>query len=632
MCGIVGVWDKNKETTADFVDSMTKCLSHRGPDDSGYFADKNLQIHLSQRRLSIIDLSESGHQPMKIDDYVIAYNGEIYNYKEVKTELEKNNVVFNGDSDTEVLLRAWQQWGSASLDKFRGMFAFAIWDINNQELVLCRDRVGVKPLYLYQNDNLLIFASEIKAILAHPKVKRELDNEALQLFLQSGYVPAPYSIFKNIKKVLPSQLLIVDKEHNISSNTYWSPESLNSRHKVSADIDEATALNELENIIIESCSLRMIADVPVGVFLSGGIDSSLVTAVLKKQGYDNLSTFTIGFSENSHNEAVYAKAVAEHLGTKHHELLCTAKDAQEIIPKLPEMFDEPFADASAIPTYLLAQFARINVTAALSADGGDEIFGGYTRYNSGLNIYNKFKKLPSGIGWFILVVAKLSNFASAVGLIHQNKVHKFKKAHLYYKNRHSITDSYATQNSYFTDREVNQLLLKPKFLFLKDLYSHVSISSIKNHIRKLQRIDFNTYLPDDVLVKVDRASMSVGLEGREPLLDHHIIEYAAGLSDALLHKEVGNKYLLRQLLYKYIPRELVDRPKQGFGVPLNDWLKGDLSWLMDEYLEKDFIEKQGIFDYSIVENERQAFLSGAQPYNRIWNIIVFQMWYKRYLN
>lgn len=628
MCGIVVVWDKTKKTDDQTVASMLSTLKHRGPDDKGLFFDENENFSLAQHRLSLIDLTSTGHQPMVIENHVITYNGEIYNYKEVKMELEECGVVCNGDSDTEVLLRAWQQWGSASLEKFRGMFAFAIWDTVAQKLVVCRDRVGVKPLYLYQKDGLLIFASEIKAILAHPEMIRKLDDEALQLFLQLGYVPAPYSIFKDITKVLPAQYLTIDANQQIEAHAYWSPKS---EIAVDTVVDEAVALTELENRIVDSCKLRMIADVPVGVFLSGGIDSSLVTAILKKQGYTNLSTFTIGFAESSHNEATYAKAVAEHLGTEHHELLCTTKDAQDIIPTLAEMFDEPFADASAIPTYLLSKFAREKVTATLSADGGDELFGGYTRYTSSFNIYKNFNILPAGIGWLMSFLSKLSNVLVRLGLIHASKVHKFKKAHLYYKNRNSVLDSYAVQNSFFSEREVRTLLVKQSSVFLKSLYGQISVSGIKNHIRKLQLVDFNSYLPDDILTKVDRASMTAGLEGREPLLDHKIIEYAAILSDSLMHKEVGNKYLLRQILYKYIPHELVDRPKQGFGVPLNEWLRGDLSGLLDRYLDKDLIEQQNIFNYDMITKERNDFLSGAQPYNRIWNILVFQMWYKQYL-
>ena len=626
MCGIIGVWDKNKSTTEVDVVNMALSIRHRGHDDNGTYVDDDAGILLAHQRLSLIDLSSAGHQPMIMDHKIIVYNGEIYNFTIIRDELKAKGISFISNSDTEVLLRAWQVWGPSSLQKFRGMFAFAIWDKSKQELTLCRDRVGVKPLYLYQKDDLLIFASEIKAILAHPKVKRELDHEALQLFLQLGYVPAPYSIFKDIQKVLPAHYLTIDSGHKIQVTRYWNPEPLTIE-----STDEKTALLELEKIITEACKLRMIADVPVGVFLSGGIDSSLVTAVLKKQGYANLSTFTIGFAESSHNEAGYAKAVAEYLGTDHHELICTTKDAQEIIPKLPAMFDEPFADASAIPTYLLSQLAKQHVTAALSADGGDELFGGYARYQSGQNIFSTFAVLPPGIGWLIWSAAQATQILVRLKLVHPNRVHKFKKAYLYYQHRASIIESYATQQSYFTPDELRRLLKQPATTFLKNIYERISLTSITNHLRKLQQLDFHTYLPDGVLVKVDRASMAVSLEGREPLLDHRLIEFAVALPDALIHKEPGNKYLLRKLLYQYLPQEMVDRPKQGFGVPLNDWLKGDLTWLLDTYLNEELIKKQGIFSYDVIQQEKKAFSTGAQPYNRIWNIIVFQMWYKEYL-
>ena len=627
MCGITGVLDKTKATTTEMVVAMSACQAHRGPDDSGVYKDTSAGLHLAHQRLSLIDLSPAGHQPMQIEDDVIVYNGEIYNYQEIRRELQSAGITCTGDSDTEVLLRAWQLWGGACLEKCRGMFAFAIWNTKRQELILCRDRVGVKPLYVYHHQELLIFASELKAILAHPQVVRELDHDALQLFLQLGYVPAPYSIFKHIKKALPGQYTTYTSDGSVKTKEYWNVESTTLEQT-----DEATALNTLEEKLISACNLRMIADVPVGVFLSGGIDSSLVTAILAKGGHTNLKTFTIGFQEATHNEATYAHAVAEHLGTEHHELLCTTKEAQDILPKLPEFFDEPFADASAIPTLLLSQFAKGQVTAALSADGGDELFGGYTRYQSSHNLMQKFQKLPPGIGWLIHLGTQAAALLVYLKLVHPNRVHKFKKAQLYYAHRHDLAANYATQNSYYTEKELMQLLCKPTGTFVASIYRAISLSNITNHLRKLQRIDFHTYLPDDILVKVDRASMAVSLEGREPLLDHQLIEYASSLPDELMHKEVGNKYLLRQLLYRYIPKELVDRPKQGFGVPLNDWLKGDLRWVIDQYLDQALIKEQGIFNPAMVDKEKQDFLTGAQPYNRIWNIVVFQMCYNKYLS
>jgi len=626
MCGIVGVWDKTGNTTKGCVQEMTATLAHRGPDDIGDFHDVSAGVFLGHRRLSLIDLSPGGHQPMHIDGCTITYNGEIYNYQDIREELAAEGVVCTSNSDTEVLLRAWILWGPAAVEKFRGMFAFVIWDANAQKLFICRDRVGVKPMYFYHRNNLFACASELKALLVHPSIKKEIDHEALPLFLQLGYVPAPYSIFKHIAKLEQGSYLVIDDSMNLTMHRYWRIDDYykTAQKEVHREDD---VLDTLEKKLKESFQLHMIADVPVGVFLSGGIDSSLVTALLKKSGHDNLKTFTIGFAENTHDESKYAKAVAKHLGTEHYELRCTAKEAKEIILKLPEMYDEPFADASAIPTYLLSKFAKGKVTAALSADGGDELFGGYTRYRSGQHIFTTFKKLPAGLGPLIALSVQGAMLLARLGLIHPNRVHKFRKAHLYYTHRHSIAESYATQNSYFSNSEIAKLLKQPQTTFLSDMYNKLFPAAITHHIRKLQHIDFHTYLPDDILAKVDRATMAVSLEGREPLLDHRIIEYTATLPDSLMHKEAGNKYLLRQLLYRYIPRELVDRPKQGFGVPLNEWLKGDLAWLLEKYLDKEALEKQDIFNYESVEKERQDFLRGAQPYNRIWNIIIFQMWY-----
>lgn len=626
MCGIVGVWDAQKQTTVETVAAMSACLKHRGPDDSGtYFADE-YGISLAQQRLSLIDLSAAGHQPMQIGSHVIVYNGEVYNYQAIREELSALGISFTGDSDTEVVLRAWQQWGSDALDKFRGMFAFAIWDTKKQLLTLCRDRAGVKPLYLYHHDGLLIFSSELKAILRHPAVMKEIDQDALQLFLQLGYVPAPHSIFQHIQKILPAHYLTVDASALVTTKRYWQID-----HTQNNTLDVETALTELEQRVNDSCRLRMIADVPVGVFLSGGIDSSLVTATLKKQGFDNLATFTIGFAEATHDEAIHARAVATHLGTKHHELTCTSKEAQEIIPELPKIFDEPFADASAIPTYLVSQFAREHVTAALSADGGDELFGGYQRYAYGDTLHRWFKRLPPGLGWFFWMVGKMVTILAIVRLLHPRFIHKFNKIHSFYTNRTDSVGMYATQQSYYTPHEVSRLLKNPTTSFVRQLFARLPGIPSLNYVRTLQKIDFHTYLPDDILVKVDRASMACSLEGREPLLDHTLVEFAATLPDELMHKELGNKYMLRQLLYKYLPQELVDRPKQGFGVPLDDWLRGDLRHLLDEFLDCSDIARQGLFNPAMVEKEKKDFLSGAQPYNRVWNLVVFQMWYKCYL-
>lgn len=626
MCGIVGVWDTTKQTTRATVQQMSQCMQHRGPDDHGLYVSEGGEVLFAQQRLSLIDLSSAGHQPMHIGKHVMVYNGEVYNYAAIRDELFAEEVTCTGDSDTEVVLRAWLHWGPTALEKFRGMFSFAIWDEELQTLTVCRDRAGVKPLYLYQQDGVLIFGSEIKAILTHPQVVKKIDQDALQLYLQLGYVPAPYSIFSGISKIPPAHYCVFDRIDHSVSTCYWSVDALEPQ-----EMDEEAALSELDQQVRAACELRMIADVPVGVFLSGGIDSSLVTAMLKAQGYANLSTFTIGFAESTHNEAAYARAVAEHLGTEHHELTCTTKDAQAIIPLLPKMFDEPFADASAIPTYLLSQFTKGKVTAALSADGGDELFGGYARYQSGENIFTIFSKLPPGLGPFIWVGVQATRVLVRLRLVDPNRVHKFKKVYWYYRQRRSVVGSYAVQQSYFSDREIKKLLRTPSSTFTSTLFAAVSLQGLRNHMRKLQRIDFHTYLPDDVLVKVDRASMAVSLEGREPLLDHHLIEFAGRIPDALMHKEPGKKYLLRQLLYRYLPQALVDRPKQGFGVPLNNWLKGDLRGLFDEFLEEKTIREQGVFRYETVQKELNDFLAGAQPYNRIWNILMFQMWYKEYL-
>ena len=614
MCGIVGVFDTKKRTTLEHLRSMTDSISHRGPDDSGEYVDGSGRLLFGHQRLSIIDLSSSGHQPMSVGRFTITYNGEIYNFKEIKEELKQSGINFKGGSDTEVLLQAWQKWGEASVKKLRGMFAFAIWDAKEEKLFLYRDRMGVKPLYYYLCDGLFIFASEIKAILHHPRVKRELDQDALALFLELGYIPAPHSIFRHIRKLRPAHFLTVDSLLRVEERAYWDINSVAS----GVGESEEAVLQNLQKLLVESCNLRMIADVPVGVFLSGGIDSSLVTALLKQGGHDNVSTFTIGFTDHTYDESSYARKIATYLGTRHHELICTPEEAKDIIPQLSHIYDEPFADDSAIPTYLLAKFARKEVTAALSADGGDEVFGGYERYNTTNRLYQKFGRspLPSALGKLLP--------ASVGG--------KWRLAADLLSAKNNLPGTYAVLRRYFRDTDIDRLILGASSRRATDLYRELDIRGKEREIiERLERIDSLSYLPDDVLVKVDRATMAVGLEGREPLLDHKLIEYVNGIPYHIKHKIPGQKYLLRQLLYKMLPPELVDRPKKGFGVPLGDWLRSDLKNYLDKYLDPALVRQGGVLSADFVAKEKEKFLSGKSSFNRVWNLVVFQMWYEAWM-
>lgn len=619
MCGIVGMWGKDG-IDIDVFKQMQNTLQHRGPDDDGLFLDERANLALGHQRLAIIDTSAGGHQPMVHGNLVATYNGEIYNFQEIRSELERTGVRFTTGSDTEVLLAAFQQWGKASLHRFRGMFAFAIWNKKNRKLTLCRDRAGVKPLYFYHDNGLFIFASEIRGIIKHPHVKKEINPEALAMFLQRGYVPAPASIFKGVYKLEAACILEIDASGNMEKEYYWDIADIFKRGRAREMYDEEVTAKELERVLAGAFNLRMVSDVPVGIFLSGGIDSSLVAALLQRNTEKRINTFTIGFEEDSHNEAHHAKRVADHIGTNHHELYLTADRAKDIIPVLPRIFDEPFGDPSAIPAHLVSKFAREEIKVALSADGGDELFGGYRRYRRVEKSYEKTAKLDTQLPVRALSRIEKSTWGSS--LLDQSFKGRLFRA------RGDIAATYANFKNAFTATEINSLLAR----------SMGGTSSIGHHftdfadiqglaiVSQLQIIDFKTYLPDDVLTKVDRASMSVGLESREPFLDPEIMECAGVIPDEFKHKDGKNKYILRKILYKHVPEELVDRPKKGFGVPIGQWLKSDLSYLLDEYLNKDRICREGIFNAAFVDREKREFLSGKRHYKRIWNLLMFQIW------
>ena len=637
MCRIVGFLDFNYKGEYDLnsvIVSMRDTLTHGGPDDAGLYIDPSFPLALGHRRLSILDLSPLGHQPMEFENFVITYNGEVYNFKEIRKELEAYGYRFNSNSDTEVILKAFHRWGFDAVHKFRGMFAFAIWDKKEKRLILCRDRMGVKPLYYYYKDGLFIFASELKAFHKHPKFKKELEEKALSLFLEYGYIPAPYSIFKNAYKLEPGHFLILEKDGTIRKEAYWKVEDFfiegqKEREKWLKRSEEELA-EELESLLTESFKLRLVSDVPVGMFLSGGIDSTTVSALLSKEGI-KLKTFTIGFYEKEYNEAPFAKKVAEYLGTDHTELYCTPKEAFEIIPKLPEIYDEPFGDSSAIPTYLVSKLARSQVKVSLSADGGDEQFCGYTRYWIIVDRINKLSRLP-----FKGVISKTLNLINPeIALKLYNtfkpilpKYTNFRDKYLKLRNvlkANNLLEQYDLAVSYFLEEDLQKLGLKPykeTFLSLNSLDPYAS----------LMLLDLKTYLVDDILVKVDRATMSVSLEGREPFLDHKIVEWTSKLPSEFKYKDGKSKYLLRKILYKYIPPELIDRPKQGFGAPIYEWFKRDLKELYLEYLNEERIRKGGIFNPSEVKRLLDDYLQDrGVNHNKLWLLFVFEQWREKWL-
>ncbi len=630
MCGITGFVDFNMHTSLETLRKMTDVIAHRGPDDSGHELVQSdaFTLGLGFRRLSIIELSVLGHQPMLSDDgnYTLTFNGEIYNYKEVRKLLQDAGIQFKTNSDTEVILQSYIKWGRACVQHFIGMFAFVIYDKIKQQVVACRDRAGVKPFLYYFKNNLFLYGSELKSFHQHPHFEKSICNAAVALYFQHGYIPAPYSIFEHTYKLLPGHWLLLDlKTQNITTEKYWDVTDAYNLPKLK--IDYAEAVTETEKLLQSACEYRMVADVPVGVFLSGGYDSSLVTALLQTNRSQKLKTFTIGFEEEAFNEAKYAKQVAQHLGTEHYEYTCTYKQAIEIIPNLAEMYDEPFADSSAIPTYLVSKMARQQVTVALSADGGDETFAGYTKYEKGLRYINKLNTLPSFGKSLATLPLHIANQFSSDNLSVPDRIEKLK---LILKAKHPA-DAFNIITQAMTVNEVRQLL-KSDFTIGKtafDDYHNLHASELLDNFLWL---DYKTYMVDDILQKVDRATMAISLEGREPLLDHRIIEWAAQLpSDFKLHNGTG-KRILRDITHKYLPREIMERPKMGFRIPVEHWMKNEQKDLLLQYVNQKKIEQSGLLNFAAVDKMLTTYLNkDIEDFHRIWKVFILQMWCEKWL-
>jgi len=550
---------------------------------------------------------------------VIVLNGEIYNFKEIRIELEEKGHHFLSNSDTEVVLKAYQQFGTDCLGRFIGMFSIAVYDVNLQKVFLIRDRPGVKPLYYYFANGCLLFASELKAFHQFPNFKKEIDDDAVSLYFKYGYVKAPYSIFKNTHKLLPGYFATVNlKDQSLQLTQYWNV--LDYYNKPIIAIDEPEALDQLEALCTSAFQYRMVSDVPVGVFLSGGYDSSLLAAILQKNNTSKISTFTIGFKDEFFNEANHSKNVAKHLGTNHNEYYCTTKEAQEIIPSLPYFYDEPFGDSSAIPTILVSRFAREQVTVALSADGGDEIFAGYSRYDQLSRIIKAQKKLPA--------LVKKGSAKIILSFPGVNMRYQKIAALLTQKNLLTTSDLIST---HFLRHDLKKLIQKYP---LDDIPLN-NVGSIPDYgfINTLLTADYKTYMPDDILTKVDRATMSVGLEGREPFLDHRIIEWAAQLPVELKYNNGNKKYLIKKLTHKYLPVEMMDRPKMGFGIPFGKWLREDLKPLLLATVNEESLSRQYILNKKYVLNLMDDYLAGKLKEDwQVWLIFIFMLWWKEWMN
>lgn len=632
MCGIVGFIDK--EENIDVINDMLKIQSYRGPDDRGTFFDGKSGVHFGHNRLSIQDLTSHGHQPFISDckNYVIVFNGEVYNFKTIKIELKNLGYKFISNSDTEVILYSYKQWGIKCIDKFIGMFAFSILDKLQNKLFLVRDRAGVKPLYYYIDENEFIFSSEIKSFHKHPKFKKEQNLEVLPYFFQFGYIPAPYTIFKNCFKLEAGhylELKIDNLEFKITK--YWDVNDFYLKEKINKEEDQI--IEDIENILDDAINLRMVSDVPVGVFLSGGYDSSLVASILAKKQGKKINTFTIGFDDEKYNEAKHAKTIAEYLATNHTEYYMKNSDMLNLVEKLPFYYDEPFGDSSALPTMIVSKIARQSVTVALSADGGDEAFCGYSKYfflNKFQNIFsNSFKRevLKTGLNLINSNSIEYINEKLPKNLKQTNikdKYNKFKRA----INSSSLEEMFENASSYVNKKEIKKFLSisKNEKLFKK----WQNIGNIE-FLNQMMAIDYKLFMNDDVLTKVDRATMSVSLEGREPLLDHRIIEYIARVPLNIKYKNNQGKYLLRQILYKYLPKNLVDKPKSGFTIPLNDWLRDELRIMVDKYICINKLDDK-IFDISEIMKIKEQFYNGENLGTQMWLILMYQMWKEKWLD
>ena len=629
------------------IKQMTDAILNRGPDDDGFWLNDTNGVVFGHRRLSIIDLSQAGHQPMTSHQgrYVIAFNGEVYNFQDIRAELEKKNgaVKWRGHSDTEVILAAVECWGvEATLKKLVGMFAFSLWDKAENTLYLARDRMGEKPLYYGWQGNTFLFGSELKALRQHPAWQGEINRDALSSYLRHGYVPAPFSIYKDINKLLPGTYLKLSQQQAGQRAMpeplhYWSiDEAVQKGLQEPFSGTPEQAVEELDQLLRQSIRGQMIADVPLGAFLSGGIDSSTVVALMQDMSERPVNTFSIGFHEQGYNEAEHARAVASHLKTNHTELYVTGKQSLEVIPEIPSLYDEPFADASQIPTYLVSKLARQQVTVSLSGDAGDELFCGYERYQRGISLWQKINKIP---------------LRQIIGNTLKHLPPALLNSVFFWADRYLTGAESPGDVAYKLNIIAGMLTAESKY----DLYYHmVSLWKDPNNIvigasetpsifhaaekfsERFQDardgfmyIDQHSYLPDDILAKVDRAAMGVSLEGRIPMLDHRLVEFAWRLPTAIKIRDGQQKWPLRQVLYQHVPRKIIDRPKMGFGVPLDSWLGNELKSWAEALLSRERLQQEGFFEPELIRQMWQEHQSGNRDWQYpLWVVLMFQQWYE----
>ncbi len=643
MCGITGFWDQQKRISPQqahtIAQDMGRAIAERGPDSWGVWQHPGNGLVFSHRRLSIVDLSPLGHQPMisKSGRTILSYNGEIYNTDELRRELELKGLTFRGTSDTEVIVEACELWGvKATTEKLIGMFAFSVWCEQSQKLYLVRDRLGKKPLYWGWQKGTLFFGSQLKSFFKHPHWQGILNKDVLPHYFQYNYVPAPWSIFKDIYKLKPGHILSVDSAGEIHEEAYWSlDEVIIDAQKHLFQGTDHDAIEALDHLLGDAVKRRMMADVPLGAFLSGGIDSSVIVALMQAQSASPVKTFSIGFNEAQYNEANYAKAIAAHLKTDHTELYLSMNEAADIIPSIPEWCDEPFADSSQIPTYLVSKLAREHVTVSLSGDGGDELFAGYNRYHQGEALWRKAGLLSPFVRRMMAdgISAFSPQFWDKWGRLIPSSMRPNNVGH----KAHILADVLRCQRyedyyhrcvSFWPEPE--RLMASPHSRPSRCV-DEIDASFLRSPVEKMQYWDTLTYLPDDILVKVDRASMAVSLESRVPFLDHRVVAFSWSLPMSMKIRDGQGKWVLKQVLDRYVPRHLIDRPKMGFGIPLDEWLRGGLKDWANQLITPHKLNEQGILDPALINARMQEHTSGQRNWpSSLWGVLMFQAWLEKW--